>query len=88
MNVSQRPSTTDCSAYSLTISIILLEGPHLIFSPETGEPTHLTSGVCLNKNYTLCNDNPAPGYFDYTFTSVQPIKTKTDDIDEVISPRS
>lgn len=54
-------------------------GPHLLFSPETGEPTHLTSGVCLNSNYTLCNDNPAPGYYDYTFTSVQPVNTKTDD---------
>ena len=28
---------------------------------------------------TLCNNNPWPGYFDYTFTSVQPIATKTDD---------
>lgn len=61
------------------------ERPHLLFSPETGEPTHLTTGVCLNSNYTLCNDNPAPGYFDYTFTSVQPINMKTDDAQQEIS---
>ena len=35
--------------------------------------------MCLNSNYTLCNDNPYPGYFDYTFTSVQPIKTTKSD---------
>lgn len=47
------------------------ERPHLIFDPSSGEPTHLCTGVCLNSNWTLCNDNPFPGYFDYTFTSVQ-----------------
>lgn len=49
------------------------ERPHLIFDPTTGDPSHLCTGVCLNSNYSLCNDNPWPGYFDYTFTSVQPI---------------
>jgi hypothetical protein len=47
------------------------ERPHLIFDPSSGEPTHLCTGVCLNSNWTLCNDNPYPGYYDYTFTSVQ-----------------
>lgn len=81
VNVSQTAAHRKVPAMDrLTTSFT---GPHLLFSPETGEPTHLTSGVCLNSNYTLCNDNPYPGYFDYTFTSVQPIKTlKSDDTDE------
>ena len=50
------------------------ERPHLIFDPVSGVPTHLSTGVCLNPNYTKCNDNPGDGYYDRTFTSVQPIK--------------
>ena len=50
------------------------ERPHLIFDPSTGEPTHLCTGVCLNSNYTKCNDNPWPGYADRTFTNVQPVQ--------------
>ena len=49
------------------------ERPHLLFDPVTGKPTHLTTGVCLNPDYRKCNDNPWPGYFDYTLTSVAPI---------------
>lgn len=49
------------------------ERPHLIFDPVTGDPTHLSTGVCLLDSWELCNDNPWPGYYDYTFTSVQPV---------------
>ena len=52
------------------------ERPHLIFDAATGEPTHLTNGVCLNGNWALCNNNPYPGYFDYTFTTVAPLQTR------------
>ena len=52
------------------------ERPHLLFDPVTAEPTHLCTGVCLNDNYTKCNDNPWPGYADRTFTSVQPIQQR------------
>ena len=45
------------------------ERPHLLFDPVTAEPTHLCTGVCLNDNYTKCNDNPWPRYADRTFTS-------------------
>ena len=38
------------------------ERPHLIFDPQTGEPTHLTNGVCLNGDWVQCNNNPRPGY--------------------------
>ena len=101
------------------------ERPHLVFDPSTGQPTHLTNGVCLDGDWvsvfprspprtsflfnsmmrclykemhlnlktmlirvqyrqhddaTLdskarCNDNPYPGYFDYTFTTVAPLQT-------------
>lgn len=50
------------------------ERPHLIFDPLTGQPTHLTNGVCLNGNWAQCNNNPYPGYFDYTFTTVAPLQ--------------
>jgi hypothetical protein len=50
------------------------ERPHLVFDAATGEPTHLTNGVCLNSNWMECNNNPWPGYFDYTFTTVAPIQ--------------
>ena len=51
------------------------ERPHLIFDPHTGEPTHLTNGVCLNGDWEECNNNPFPGFFDYTFTTVAPLQT-------------
>jgi hypothetical protein len=45
-----------------------------VFDAATGEPTHLTNGVCLNSDWEECNNNPWPGYFDYTFTTVAPIQ--------------
>ena len=51
------------------------ERPHLIWDPHTGEPTHLTNGVCLNGDWEECNNNPFPGFFDYTFTTVAPLQT-------------
>ena len=53
------------------------ERPHLIFDPSTGQPTHLTNGVCLNGDWAQCNNNPYPGYFDYTFTTVAPLGTRS-----------
>eukprot|EP00729_Bicosta_minor_P005168 gene5168-24105_t len=51
------------------------ERPHLVFDATTRQPTHLTNGVCLNGDWALCNNNPYPGFFDYTFTTVAPLKT-------------
>ena len=51
------------------------ERPHLVFDPATGEPTHLTNGVCLHHDWAQCNNNPWPGYYDYTFTTVAPLQT-------------
>ena len=52
------------------------ERPHLIFDPASGEPTHLVNGVCLHDNWAECNNNPWPGYFDRTFTTVSPLNVR------------
>ena len=57
----------------LLVTAASFPGRHLLFDPVTGKPTHLTNGVCLNSNYSLCNGNPWPGYFDYSLTSVAPL---------------
>ena len=61
------------------------ERPHLLFGAD-GAPVALSTGVCEvaagfdpatdpwgEARWAACNDNPWPGYFDRTFTHVQPI---------------
>jgi hypothetical protein len=50
------------------------ERPHLVLDPATRKPVALTNGVCLNGDWAQCNNNPWPGFFDLTFTTVAPIQ--------------
>eukprot|EP01007_Sphenomonas_quadrangularis_P002684 NODE_443_length_1479_cov_149.490210_g327_i0.p1 GENE.NODE_443_length_1479_cov_149.490210_g327_i0~~NODE_443_length_1479_cov_149.490210_g327_i0.p1 ORF type:complete len:402 (+),score=90.41 NODE_443_length_1479_cov_149.490210_g327_i0:45-1250(+) len=70
----------DEPAYSTTVTYTngttLLYGkrerPHLLFDDDQN-PIALTNGICTTPDYHLCNANPAPGYFDTSFTLIQPV---------------